>query len=322
MDKINWGIIGTSGFAYDVAIPALSQANNGNLYAIAGRSLEKATMYKEKFGFEKAFSSYDELLKDSEVQAVYIPLANNVHKEWVIKAANMGKHILCEKPIAPNVADYKEMVNAANANKVVLMEAYAYIHAEITNHIKSAIKQGVIGDVAFLEGSFFVKMPDSSNYRCKKEGYGGGIYDLGCYPISLFIYLLDDTPKKVTGFANFTAEGIDDYAATLLEFNGGAKASVTCAMCSTTNASRYFIYGTKGIIEAPIPFNACGDLSYFITDGDGKVTKVDVKTTNNYVLEFEQLGRCVLQAESPFVSNEFSLSTTKAIEDVILAVGY
>ena len=129
MRKVKWGVLSTADIARRETIPGMQKAGNCELYAIAGRSLEKANQFKETFGFEKAYGSYDELLEDKEVEAVYIPLPNNLHKEWVIKAAKAGKHILCEKPMSGNAADTKEMIDAANEAGVILMEAFAYLHA-------------------------------------------------------------------------------------------------------------------------------------------------------------------------------------------------
>ena len=128
MKKINWGVLGTAGIAKGQTIPGMKQAVNCNLYAIAGRSMEKAGEYQSEFGFQVAYDSYDMLLSDPNVEAVYIPLPNELHYEWAIKAMKAKKHVLCEKPLAPTPALIEEMFACARENGVFLMEAYAYLH--------------------------------------------------------------------------------------------------------------------------------------------------------------------------------------------------
>ena len=127
--SVKWGVLGTANIARGCTIPGMKMAENCELYAIAGRNEAKVQSYKDEFGFEKAYVGYDKLLEDPEVQAVYIPLPNNLHKEWVIKALKAGKHVLCEKPLALSAADAREMFAVAKENNVILMEAYAYLHS-------------------------------------------------------------------------------------------------------------------------------------------------------------------------------------------------
>ena len=132
-------------------IPGMKQSPSCELYAIAGRSLEKAKKYKEDYGFEKAYGSYDELLDDPEVQAVYVPLPNDIHVKWVTEALKKGKHVLCEKPLALNADEAKLMFDTAKENGVILMEAYAYLHSPYIDNLKKDIKSGIIGEVDFID---------------------------------------------------------------------------------------------------------------------------------------------------------------------------
>ena len=155
--SVKWGVLGTANIAKGCTIPGMKLADNCELYAVAGRSEEKVNSYKDQFGFEKGYVGYDKLLDDPEVQAVYIPLPNNLHKEWVIKALKAGKHVLCEKPLALNSEDAKEMFAVAKENNVILMEAYAYLHGQYVESLKSDVKSGVIGDVDFIETAFYTQ---------------------------------------------------------------------------------------------------------------------------------------------------------------------
>ena len=154
MRKIRWGVLGTAHIAEGQTIPGMQNTKNCELYAIAGRSLEKAKEFQNRFHFKKAYGSYDELLEDPEVEAVYIPLPNHLHKEWVLKAAAHKKHILCEKPMSGSAKDTREMIQACKDAGVILMEAFAYLHSPLMQKLKLQIDQGLIGDVNFIESTY------------------------------------------------------------------------------------------------------------------------------------------------------------------------
>ena len=188
--KIKWGVMGTASIAAGCTIPGMQKAENCELYAIAGRSLKKAEEFKERFGFEKAYEGYDALLNDPEVQAVYVPLPNDIHLEWVVKALNAGKHVLCEKPIALNEIELRKMFKAAKDNGVYLMEAYAYLHSPFIAELKRIIVSGEIGEVDYIDTAFLIQ-DFTSDFRLHKELGGGGIYDVGCYSSTMILSLVD-----------------------------------------------------------------------------------------------------------------------------------
>ena len=157
MEKIRWGVLGTAGIARDCSIPGMQKAENCERYGIAGRSLKKAEDYKDMFGFEKAYEGYEALLSDPKVQAVYIPLPNNLHYEWVKKAIAAGKHVLCEKPLAPTPKQTAELFEAAKEKGVFLMEAYAYIHSPFVTALKKEIEEGTIGEIRYKRHTFVKK---------------------------------------------------------------------------------------------------------------------------------------------------------------------
>ena len=154
MKKIHWGVLGTAHIAEKQTIPGMQNAKNCELYAIAGRSMEKAKDFQNRFGFQKAYGSYEELLEDPEVEAVYIPLPNHLHKEWVLKAAAHKKHILCEKPMSGSAKDTRDIIQACEDAGVILMEAFAYLHSPLMQKLKLQIEEGLIGDVNFIESTF------------------------------------------------------------------------------------------------------------------------------------------------------------------------
>ena len=163
MEKIRWGVLGTAGIARDCSIPGMQKAENCERYGIAGRSLKKAEDYKDMFGFEKAYEGYEALLSNPKVQAVYIPLPNNLHYEWVKKAIAAGKHVLCEKPLAPTPKQTVELFEAAKEKGVFLMEPYAYLHSPFVTALKKEIEEGTIGEIRYIESQFLTSYYDKSN---------------------------------------------------------------------------------------------------------------------------------------------------------------
>ena len=325
MRKINWGVIGTAGIAKGCTIPGMQLAENCNLYAIAGRSMEKAKAYQTEFRFEVAYDSYEALLADPMVEAVYIPLPNELHYEWTIKALKAKKHVLCEKPLAPTPAQIQEMFACADENGVLLMEAYAYLHNPLMAAIKQELKSGVIGDVRYMESQFITSDYDVSNIRMRKETFGGATYDLGCYTTTQILWMLEEEPVKVQAVADFSDRGIDTYTSGLLTFADGKKATYICAMVLATDQDRRIdclrIHGTKGDIRTDAQFNQCGELSYTLTVGEESVVKT-VTTPQNYSLEVAQLGRCITDGEKPHVSREFSMKNALLMEKILQIIGY
>ena len=325
MRKINWGVLGTAGIAKGQTIPGMQQAENCNLYAIAGRSMDKARAYQKEFGFQVVYDSYDALLSDPNVEAVYIPLPNELHYEWTIKALNAKKHVLCEKPLAPTPEKIQKMFACAKENGVLLMEAFAYLHSPLMAAIKNEIQSGQIGDVLYMESQFITSDYDVSNIRMRKETFGGATYDLGCYTTSQILWLLEDEPIKVQAVAEFSDRQIDTYTSGVLTFADGKKATFLCAMVLATDKDHRIdclrIHGTNGNIYCPAQFNQCGELSYTLTVGERSEVKT-VSTPHNYRLEIEQLGRCITDGEMPHVSEAFTMKNARLLEAILAVIGY
>ena len=241
MKQVNWGVLITANIGKNVVVPAMLSADNCNLYAIGSRNIDRARQFQKDFAFEKAYGSYEELLEDDEIQAIYIPLPNKLHGEWIKKAAKSGKHILCEKPIVGTKKELIEVLQVCKENKIILMEAFAYLHNPIIEDIKETLKKGEIGEISFIEATFLTPRPKEDNIRLNKELLGGALYDLGCYPISLVLHLLEEEPINVKGIANFTDSGIDDYANIYLEFANNIRANLLCGMCSAKRGDRTYM---------------------------------------------------------------------------------
>ncbi len=330
MNKIKWGVMGTANIAANCTIPGMLETENCELYAIAGRNADKVEMYKNKYGFIKSYVGYDSLIEDPEVQAVYIPLPNNLHKEWVIKALKAGKHVLCEKPLALNAEDAREMYRVAKENNRILMEAYAYLQTPYIDALKEEITSGNIGDLVYIDTAFLTQ-GYKEDFRLHKNLGGGMIYDLGCYCTTMVLTLVeayggDTEVEYAKASAELTEdEGIDSLAAGILKFKNGVRASfnVGCVLGVENNAryDRLYIHGTKGDIRSEVEYNQAGELSYrLIKNGSETVKTVTVK--QNYSLETAQLGRSVLEGEIQRVTPEFSVKNAEIIDRLLESCGY
>lgn len=324
MDKIKWGILGTANIARWATIPGIKLAKNAELYAIAGRSLEKAKSFADEYGFEKYYGSYEEILQDKDVQAIYIPLPNGLHKKWVIEALKAKKHVLCEKPLVLNAADAEEMFKCAKENGVNLMEAYAYLHSPYIKSLKDDVNSRIIGPVDFIDTAF-VTQGYKEDIRLYKDLGGGAFYDLGCYCSTMILSLIDSDVVSVKATAEFTDKGVDEMTTGFARFANGARASFNVGMIfgqeSNSRFDRLYIHGTKGCIKSDVEYNQAGDLSYTIFTG-GKSIERKIQVPQNYSLEIEQLGRCILSGEKPFVSPEFSIKNSKFLDAVFKEIGY
>lgn len=325
---VKWGVLGTAAILNRSTAAAMQAAENCELYAIAGRNPQKVRDFQEKFGFKVAYDSFDELLADPEVQAVYVPLPNAMHCEWTVKALNAGKHVLCEKPLATSATEAEAMFAAAKANGVRLMEAFAYQHSPYMAALCDEIASGAIGDLMYVEAGLVTSDSDVSDPRMRKETGGGAFLDLGAYPASFIQRIMGKEPVKVNAMATFTDQGVDYHTQAYMEYADGSKSNLVCGMDLVrdpwTAIDHFKIYGTKGSIEpVRFAFNAQGPLVYKIRTFDGSLKeKRVVEAPNNYVLEIEQLGRVILDGEEPLVSEEFSMSNARTMERILQAIGY
>ena len=322
MEQIKWGVLGTANIARKELLPAMLEVDNCELYAIAGRNAEKVTQFVEEFGFQVGYNTYEEMLDNEELDAIYIPLPNSMHCEWVKKFARAGKHILCEKPMGLTETEVLEMVEVCRENDVILMEAFAYLHSSAIKEVKAKLESGIIGEVNFIESNFLTERPKDENVRMKRALAGGGIYDLGCYCTSFILTMFgEDEPDVVSGTAHFTEGNIDDLLTGYMWYNDGRRAILSCGMCSAQRFDTLNIYGTAGKIQVNVPFNSCGELSYVVSNDKGDETFI-VETENNYIEEIIQMNKCIENGEEAYVSNEFSLKNARVLDKLLNTCGY
>ena len=324
MEKVKWGVLGTANIAKGCTIPGMQQVDNCELYAIAGRDINKALKFKDDFGFQKAYGSYEELIEDSEVQAIYIPLPNGLHLKWVKEALQHKKHVICEKPLALNASAARDMFETAKANGVILMEAYAYLHSPYIKCLKADIDSGLIGEIDYIESEFLTQ-GYSEDFRLHREQGGGAMYDLGCYCTTMILSLVDSEPKFVKAEAEYTDLDVDDLTTAIIRFENGVRASFTVGMILGEDTNhrydRLYIHGSKGSIRSEVEYNQEGDATYRVFTNEGIIER-KVTIPQNYSLEIEQLGRCILSGEEPHVTPEFSLRNAELMDKVFEEIGW
>ncbi len=321
---VKWGVLGTASIAENCTIPGMLKAEDCELYAIAGRDEDKTLRFQEQFGFEKSYVGYDALIQDSKVQAVYIPLPNGLHYEWVIKALQAGKHVLCEKPLALSAKDAQTMYQVAKEQGVVLTEAFAYLHSPYVKSLKEDIDSGMIGDIDYIETAFLTQ-GYTEDIRLYKELGGGAMYDLGCYCTTMILSLVDSEPVYVRASAEMSEKGVDLFTAGIIKFENNVRASFNIGMMFHPGVNgrfdRLYIHGTKGQIRSDVEYNQEGDFSYTIL-ADGKRIERRINAKQNYCLEVEHMNRMIQGKEKSYITPEFSIKNAKLIDAVLNDIGY
>ncbi|MGM7723309.1 Gfo/Idh/MocA family oxidoreductase [uncultured Metabacillus sp.] len=317
MKKIRWGIMGSASIAKRAVIPGIQQSETGEVSAIASRGLEKAQQTAEELKIPTAYGSYEELLADPNIDGVYIPLPNHLHKEWTIRAAEAGKHVLCEKPLAINASEADEMVAACEKAGVVFAEAFMYRYHPRYMMIQEVIQSGEIGELRGIHGTFtFNNAKAKGNVRYKQEWGGGSLYDVGVYPISAARMLLGQEPQAATVHAFFSEEHdhVDMMASGILEFDNGVALTFDCGMWAAFR-NTLEILGTEGRIEVPSAFVVNQDQSdnFYVISKDGK-REVEVPRLNQYSLQADALGKSILTGEPlPFPATD-AISNMKVLD--------
>lgn len=312
--KVRWGVLGYARIARENVIPAIQRSSNSEFFAIASREGSKLAECNAQFNVSRAYPGYDELLRDAEVDAVYIPLPNSLHHEWTIKAADRGKHVLCEKPIALNARESREMAAACAANRVTLMEAFMYRYTERTRKMLEVLRSGSLGEIKFVSSTFRFLLTNPSSIKLKTELGGGSLYDVGCYPINFIGMVADMTggagePQSVSVELERSV-GVDVIFSALIKYRSGLIASVNCGF----NAQKRVyseIVGTKGVLEVPDTFlDHAGAMT--LTIGEER-REIPIGASDRYRLEIEDFADAILRHRSP----AFSLNETQRNMDIL-----
>ena len=289
---VRWGILGVANIAIQQVIPALQRGSRSEVIAIASRDATKARAAAARLGIARAYGSYQELLDDPDVEAVYNPLPNHLHVPWSIKAAEAGKHVLCEKPLSLTTAEARHLMAARDRAGVQIGEAFMVRTHPRWLAVRDLVRAGRIGELKLIVGHFSYNRHASDDVRSRVEWGGGVLMDIGCYPITLSRWLFGTEPVEVVGMIERDPDlEVDRLASALLRFPTG-QASFTVAG-QLVPWQRMQIFGTTGRIEVEIPFNTPADYRARIFIDDGS----DLRSRNVKTVEFEAVDQYVLQGE-------------------------
>lgn len=321
MNKVRWGVLGTAEIAEEQVIPAIQKSNNGKVVAIASRKPGvKAKKIAKLFMISKVYSSYEDLLKDPDIDAVYIPLPNALHAEWTKEAARYKKHILCEKPAGLTAKQVSEMIEISKQQKVTFMESMMYQFHPQHKKVKEMIEKGHIGEVKQMRAAFTFMLENiEGNFRLKPQGSGGGsVYDIGCYTIHAIRSILGEPTKVLYVDETLTDDNLTDIATIgVFEHNNGIKSFFDCGMNMSTR-NEYEVIGTKGTIRVPKAFipqkDGEGVIQYISSDGSITTEKINA---NYYIKGVEYFSEHVIaEKELPSLAED-TINNLEAINSVL-----
>jgi predicted dehydrogenase len=309
---LRWGLLSTARINRSL-IPPLRASSRNTLAAVASRDGAKGREYAKEWGIETVFDSYEAMLSSPDVDAVYLSLPNKLHAEWTIKAADAGKHVLCEKPLATTLADVDAMIAAAKRNNIVLTEAFMYRHHPQTLKVKELIDSGRIGEVRLVRGAFTFTLTDRGNVRVNAGLDGGSVWDVGCYPISYARTMIGAEPAEVIGMQVIGESGVDETFAGTLRFTNGAHAQFDSGFHAPFR-THMEIVGSEGVIVIPRPFKPTESETILVGPAGDQLEPVQVSGPEHlYIGEVEDLYDAAVLGKPQRVSLQDSRNNVAAI---------
>jgi predicted dehydrogenase len=326
MQKVRWGVLGVARIATVKVIPAMQQGEWCEIAGIASRDRSRAKAAARELGIPKAYGSYEEMLADPEIDAVYNPLPNHLHVPLSIRAAEAGKHVLCEKPVALNAAETLELIAARDRTGVTIGEAFmVQVHPQWVRTME-LVRTGKIGQLRFAMGSFGYCNRTPENIRNIREYGGGGLMDIGCYPIKTSRMVFGEEPTRVSGTLTLDpAFGVDILASAILEYPSG-HCVFACSTQVVPHQSMQF-FGTTGRIELEIPFNAIPNQISRIRIDDGRdlkgsgITVEEFAPCDQYTIQGDLFSRAIRERAAPPVPLEDALRNMAVIDAIFRSAG-
>jgi predicted dehydrogenase len=316
--KVNWGILSTANIATEAVIPAMLNCKYCNIVAIASRTEEKAKRAASKFDIPKAYGSYEQLLDDKEIEAVYIPLPNHMHVPWAIKAMEAGKHVLLEKPAALSSSEAQTLLDESKKYpRLKIMEAFMYRFHPQWVKVKKLITNGTIGNLKTIQSSFSFFEDDPNSIVNNKKMGGGSLMDIGCYPISLSRFLFGAEPKSVS--ANIEYDPVfktDILASGIMEFEKGSSSFFSATQLAENQNVK--IFGTKAFIEMETPFNPpTNTKTRIIINRDGKKEIIEFDICNQYTIQADLFSLAIIENKQVPTPLQDAINNMKVIERLI-----
>ncbi|MDX2429917.1 MAG: Gfo/Idh/MocA family oxidoreductase, partial [Bacteroides sp.] len=318
--RVRWGVLSTAKIGLQSVIPAMQKGSYSEVTAIASRSLAKAEVAASSLGIAKAYGSYEELLADPDVDAIYNPLPNNMHLDWNLKVMEAGKHLLCEKPLGLSVDEVEEMILARDKYGVKAGEAFMVKSHPQWKETRERIHRGEIGNPCLLQSAFTYYNVDPRNIRNIPSMGGGGMWDIGCYCITMSRYVFEEEPIRVVASLTMDQEfGTDRLGSVLMEFPSGQAHFGVSTQAALFQ--RMQILGDKGHMEVRIPFTPPIDQSTHIDQDNGNylpqgTTRHEYATVNQYTLMGDDFSRAILEDGEVPVSLEDALNNTRVLKAI------
>ncbi len=315
--KVSWGVLSTANIGVEKVIPAMQKGEYSQITAIASRNIDKAKEAAQQLGIPKAYGSYEKLLEDPEIEAVYIPLPNHLHVEWTIKSLEKGKHVLCEKPIGMNFKEAEHLKQQMEKfPDLKVMEAFMYRFHPQWKTVKKLLDEGSIGKLKNIHSIFSYYNDDPTDIRNQPEIGGGGLLDIGCYCISSSRFLFNKEPIRVCGTIEYDPKmKIDRLVSAILEFENGTS-TFTCSTQLIPH-TRVDIFGTKGKIEMPMPFVPSPESTSKIIHQVGPQTKEFVfEMCNQYTIQGDLFSKAILDDSKVPTPIEDGVANMKVIDKI------
>lgn len=316
--KIKWGILSTAAIATEQVIPAIISSEFGDLHAVASRNYDKAKKIADKFGIPKYYSSYEDLLMDDEIDAIYNPLPNHLHVPWTIKCLEANKHVLVEKPIGLSSIEAQKLLEETQKYpKIKVMEAFMYRHHPQWIKVKELVESGAIGKVKTIQ-SFFSFFDDNPNSIVNRKEYGGGsLMDIGCYPISLSRFIFNSEPEEVSGSVEYHPEfGVDISATALMKFKEGTSSFFSSIQGEERQQAQ--IFGTEGKIEFHLPFNPiANEPSKIFLNQNNKTEEIIFKPCDQYSIQADLFSLAIINDTEVPTPLQDAVKNMKVIEKII-----
>ncbi len=322
MDKVRWGILSTANIGKRRVIPAIQQSSNSVAAAIASRGIERAQAAATELSIPRAYGSYEDLLADPEIDAIYNPLPNHMHAEWSIKAAEAGKATLCEKPLANDAAEAQQMVDAFKKRGILFAEAFMYRFHPQTVKVQELVRSGALGEIHILRAAFtFYMTPErrATDIRMKLDMAGGSLMDVGCYCINMMRLMTGEEPGRVTGAARWVESGVDGSFTGALQFPSGALGHFDCGFLSVFE-SGYEIRGDKGRLWVEKGFVADPDeaKTIHLWRGD-QYEAIPVSAADHYVLMVEDFADALMRGRAPRFDPQDGVENMRVIDRLYAA---
>lgn len=319
-EKIRWGIISTANIGRRRVVPAMKLANNSVVTAVASRDYARAKDFADELDIPTAYGSYEELIADPNIDAIYNPLPNSEHAEWSIKCAEAGKPTLCEKPFAKDAPEAQKMVDAFTSRGILFAEAFMYRFHPQTVRVKELVESGILGDIRIIRASFSFSIQEEDNIRLSKPLAGGALMDVGCYCLNVMRLMTGEEPTGAKAFAKIgDHSGVDEVLTGVLQFPSGAVGHFDCSLRAQHNHS-YEIRGSKGRIEVEQGFVMPPDQSTKIrvwentSPGEDRYEEIVIPPTNHYTIMAEDFADALINNRPPRYAPQDGVANMRVID--------